>query len=248
MQQLTLICLTIATIFIQGCAVHESWTLAEGQHPQTLERAANGNLKTRIQLFLPAGYNQVKGSKWPLIVFLHGSGERGADIDLVKLHGPPKIVADKKDFPFIVVSPQAPEGAVWDSTTINALLDEVLERLPVDIDRIYLTGLSLGGHGTWNIAADRPERFAAIAPVCGAGNIVNACKLKNVPVWAFHGDQDSVVSLESDAKMVKAVQDCGGNVKFTVYPGVGHDSWTQTYANPSLYEWFLQHRRKTEQP
>jgi predicted peptidase len=121
------------------------------------------------------------------------------------------------------------------------LIDELVQQLAVDANRIYLTGLSRGGHGTWAIAADRPERFAAIAPVCGSADPAKACSLKAVPVWAFHGENDTVVSLASDARMVEAVRACGGDVKFTVYPGVGHDSWTATYANPALYEWFLQH-------
>ncbi len=128
------------------------------------------------------------------------------------------------------------------------MLDELPARLPVDADRIYLTGLSLGGYGIWNIAIDHPERFAAIAPICGAGESDNACRLKSVPVWAFHGGSDSVVPLKDDQDMVDAVRACGGDVKFTVYPGVDHDAWTQTYANPALYQWFLQHRRSNARP
>lgn len=228
--------------------MREPWTLAAGQHPQTLEMQIDPVVKTRFLLYLPTGYNQADGRKWPLIVFLHGSGERGADVDKVKAYGPPKIVETQTDFPFILASPQAPENTVWNSAAVNALLDALIARLPVDVDRIYLTGLSLGGYGTWNIAADRPERFAAIAPVCGASDVKRACHLKNVPVWAFHGEQDAVVSLKDDAAMVEAVKACGGDVKFTVYPGVGHDSWTQTYANPVLYEWFLQHKRIGHRP
>lgn len=239
----TLTILMATAFFLGGCAMHEPWTLAEGQHPQAFEKQSGITGKTRFLLYLPTGYDKVDGKKWPLIVFLHGSGERGDDIEKVKLHGPPKMVETQRDFPFIVVSPQAPANTNWNSTSLNRLLDEVIARLPVDVDRIYLTGLSRGGHGTWNMAADYPERFAAIAPVCGVGEVKKACNLKDVPVWAFHGDKDAVVSLKDDADMVEAVKACGGDVKFTVYPGVGHDSWTQTYANPALYEWFLQHKR-----
>ncbi len=248
MKKIFLVILTLTTFLLGGCAVHKPWTLAEGQHPQSFETQGASANGSRFLLYLPKGYDKTDGKKWPLIVFLHGSGERGDDIEKVKLHGPPKIVEAQADFPFIVVSPQAPESAVWKSATVNALLDELIARLPVDADRIYLTGLSLGGHGTWNIAAAHPERFAAIAPVCGFGDVKNACQLKNLPIWAFHGEKDSVVSVQDDAAMVAAVKACGGDVKFTVYPGVDHDSWTQTYANPALYEWLLQHKRKTASP
>ena len=228
--------------------MHKPWTLAEGQHAQSLEKQMTDTVNTRFLLYLPEGYDKVDGKKWPLIVFLHGSGERGDDIEKVKAHGPPKMIETQKDFPFIVVSPQAAAHTNWNSSGLNMLLDEVIARLPVDVDRIYLTGLSRGGHGTWKMAADHPERFAAIAPVCGAGDVKSACQLKNIPIWAFHGEKDTVVRLQDDADMVAAVKACGGDVKFTVYPGVGHDSWTQTYANPALYEWFLQHKRKPVVP
>lgn len=226
----------------------QAWTLAAGQHPQSFEKPVMITLGMRFLLYLPKGYDQQDARKWPLIVFLHGSGERGDDIEKVKVHGPPKLVAAGQDFPFIIVSPQAPRNTIWNSETLNILLDELIARLPVDVERIYLTGLSLGGHATWSIAAARPERFAAIAPVCGAGDVQTACRLKNLPIWAFHGKKDSVVSLKDDQDMVDAVKACGGDVKFTVYPGVGHDSWTETYANPALYQWFLQHQRGTARP
>lgn len=226
----------------------QAWTLAEGQHPQSFEKPVTITLGMRFLLYLPKGYDRQDGRKWPLIVFLHGSGERGDDIEKVKVHGPPKLVAAGQDFPFIIVSPQAPRNTVWNSETLNILLDELIARLPVDVERIYLTGLSLGGYATWSTAASRPERFAAIAPVCGAGDVQTACRLKNLPIWAFHGEKDNVVSLKDHQAMVDAVRACGGDVKFTVYPGIGHDSWTETYANPALYQWFLQHQRGIAKP
>jgi predicted peptidase len=227
---------------IGGCAMHAPWNLAPGrQQALTLETMGDAAQTTRFLLFLPPSYGQEAQKKWPLMVFLHGSGERGDDINQVKKHGPPKRLETQADLPFIVASPQAAANTDWNSAAVNALIDELVQRLAVDANRIYLTGLSRGGHGTWAIAADRPERFAAIAPVCGAADPAKACSLKAVPVWAFHGENDTVVSLASDARMVEAVRACGGDVKFTVYPGVGHDSWTATYANPALYEWLLQH-------
>jgi predicted peptidase len=243
-----LVGLLASAIAMTSHAVTPTWNLRAGQHPQTsVARSAQQqqSFTTDFQLYLPRGYDQPAAPKWPLIVFLHGSGERGDDIERVKLHGPPKVVQGKPDFPFIVVSPQAKAGQRWDTARLNALLDDLLERLPIDPQRIYLTGLSLGGHGTWKWAAELPGRFAAIAPVCGVGEVASACKLKDVPVWAFHGDADSVVPFAASQSMVQALRGCGGEVRFTAYPGVDHDSWTATYDNPALYEWFLQHRRSS---
>ena len=196
-------------------------------------------------LFLSRDYGADPDKEWPLILFLHGMGERGDDLELVKTHGIPKIVERQPDFPFIVVSPQCPDEAMWwdHHLTLKALLEETVAKYAVDVDRIYLTGLSMGGYGTWSMAATYPELFAAIAPICGGGFPEFTSQFKGIPVWAFHGAEDDVVKLEVGQRMVDALRACGGSVRFTVYPGVGHDSWTQTYDNPELYEWFLQHRR-----
>ncbi len=196
-------------------------------------------------LYLPKGYDKDSSQKWPLILFLHGAGERGDDLNLVKIHGIPKIVEQRDDFPFIAVSPQCPRTSWWtmENESLNALLDDIVLKYDVDKDRIYLTGLSMGGFGTWTLATLYPERFAAIAPVCGGGDPEKVCVLKDVPAWVFHGAKDSTVSPEESKKMVKALEDCGGNVKLTIYPEAGHDSWTETYNNPELYEWFLKYKR-----
>jgi predicted peptidase len=115
--------------------------------------------------------------------------------------------------------------------------------LPVDEDRIYLTGLSMGGYATWAWATLQPGRFAAIAPIAGGWAPEDACKLKELPIWAFHGAKDSVVPVGPHQQMIDAINACGGDAKFTVYPDADHDSWTATYANPELFEWFLRHRR-----
>ncbi|RCJ25174.1 phospholipase [Nostoc minutum NIES-26] len=180
----------------------------------------------------------------PAIVFLHGAGERGSNLEDVKRQGLAKIAEEQPNFPFIVISPQCPPSQSWSVERLSPLLDEAIASYPIDRDRIYLTGLSMGGYGTWRWAAAEPERFAAIAPICGGDNPMKARNLQNLPVWAFHGAQDRVVPLRESEIMVSALKDCGGNVKFTVYPEAGHDSWTQTYNNPELYEWFLQHRRQ----
>lgn len=177
-------------------------------------------------------------------MFLHGSGERGDDLNLVKVHGPLKVAEAQPDFPFIVVAPQCPKNQWWDPDVLSALLDEVEKKYAVDKDRIYLTGLSMGGFGTWDLAIREPQRFAAIAPVCGRSDPLQAPRLGNLPVWVFHGAQDPVVNPKYSEEMVDALKDSGGDVKFTLYPDLGHDCWTVTYNNPDLYTWFLAHKRK----
>ena len=192
-------------------------------------------------LYLPENYSK-KGEKFPLILFLHGSGERGDSLALVSKHGPPKV-AEAMNLPFIVVSPQCPADRWWDVEDLKFLLDDIFKKYNVDKNRVYLTGLSMGGYGTWEMAWKYPEIFAAVAPVCGGGNKHRVCLMKDVPVWAFHGAKDDVVPLETGQEMVDALKKCGGEVKFTIYPEANHDSWTETYDNPELYKWFLEHKK-----
>ena len=233
-------------IFLTGCSdtFHNQPVHYPGQHAQVLKASFRKDVALKYLLFIPEQYNP-KGPALPLIVFLHGAGERGDDLEKVKVHGPPKIVQNKKDFPFIVVSPQCLKNQWWPNMTqeLNALLDDILARYNVDSQRVYLTGLSMGGYGSWEWGCANPERFAAVAPICGSGHRWRACNLKNTPVWAFHGAQDQVVPLQRSEEMVNALKKCRGDVKLTVYPQAGHDSWTETYNNPELYKWFLSHKK-----
>jgi predicted peptidase len=216
----------------------------EGQHSRTYEKEVTKKLSCNYLLFLPEGYGREQ-KRWPMILFLHGAGERGDDLNKVKVHGPPKIVEKQKDFPFIVVSPQCPEDDWWTTKTevlIN-LLDDIVARYDVDTDRVYLTGLSMGGYGSWALASEYPDRFAAVAPVCGGGNRIMSIVLKDMPIWAFHGAKDSVVPVEESKDLVEAINARGGNARLTIYPDANHDSWTETYDNPELYDWLLEHRR-----
>jgi predicted peptidase len=195
-------------------------------------------VKTQYLLYLPKDY-ATSDKKYPLMMFLHGAGESGKDLEMVKKHGPPKLIAADKDFPFIVVSPQSP-GRGWNPEVLNGLLDEIIAKHRVDTDRVYLTGLSMGGYGTWSLAAEHPERFAAIVPICGGGDPDDANKLKAIPTWVFHGAKDDAVPLSRSEEMVNALKQAGANPKFTVYPELAHDSWTVTYDNPELYTWLLE--------
>jgi predicted peptidase len=192
-------------------------------------------------LFLPQGYEKSKES-WPLMLFLHGSGESGTNLAKLKKHGPPKVVESKPDFPFILVSPQS-HGHGWTNQTLMALLDSVASQYRVDRNRIYLTGLSMGGFGTWSLAAAHPEEFAAIVPICGGGNTNDAKKLAALPIWVFHGAKDPTVPVARSREMVAAIKAAGGRVKYTEYPEAMHDCWTQTYDNPQLYQWLLAQKR-----
>jgi predicted peptidase len=212
-----------------------------GQQARVLEKQIT--VRLNYLLFLPEGYSAAGEKKWPLMLFLHGAGERGSDINKVKAHGPPKIVEKRKDFPFIVISPQCPANSWWRPYELAALLDEIEGKYNVDKDRIYLTGLSMGGYGTWDLVSQYPQRFAAIAPICGGGNPAQARRLKDVPIWVFHGDADRVVPVALSDGMVEALKKAGADVKYTRYEGIDHDSWTKTYANEELYQWMLSHKR-----
>ncbi len=244
-----LVCATVSALII---SMKPSLSQEPTQRPVTFDKTITKTLRARYLLFLPNGHDSKSEKRWPLLLFLHGAGERGDDLTQVTVHGPPKIVKDKPDFPFILVSPQCPEGEVWSAEVLLSLLDEVIATQAVDTHRIYLTGLSMGGYGTWSLGIQYPERFAAIAPICGGGEPVRiilagpkqAQALKSLAVWAFHGAKDPVVPLSESERMMAALRKANcKDVQLTVYPEAEHDSWTETYNNPELYQWFLKHSR-----
>ncbi len=196
----------------------------------------------RFWIWLPREYGQ-RIEAWPLLVFLHGSGERGTDLDKVKVHGPPKLVAQGSAYPCILVSPQLEDGARWDPERLHRLLGALKARLNIDPRRCVGTGLSMGGFGMWQWACAYPHDLAAIAPVCGFGDPAKVAAMRNVPVRAYHGDQDSVVPLAPHIACVEALRAAGGTASLTVYPGVGHDSWTPAYQDPELLPWLLSQRQ-----
>jgi len=213
-----------------------------GQQPKKLSKEVMKKVEMDYLLYLPKDYNSAE-KKFPLMLFLHGAGERGRDLNLVKKHGPPKLIEQGKEFPFIIVSPQCPENAWWSIEDLYALIDDVTQNYKVDENRIYVTGLSMGGYGTWALAENAPNRFAAIAPVCGGGNPLTICKIGKLPVWAFHGAKDPVVPVSASQQLVDALKSCGNNAKLTIYPEAGHDAWTETYNNQELYDWLLQQKK-----
>jgi predicted peptidase len=195
-------------------------------------------------LYLPEHYDAAKN--WPLLIYLHGSGHRGLNLAKVKDCGPPRLIVEGSRYPMIVVSPLCPDGHPWDPVKVISFLDAVCERFHVDATRVYLTGVSMGGAGTWSTALYAAERFAAIAPLCGSSEPGEATRLSDLPVWAFHGALDEIIPLSESQEMVDAIKAAGGTPKLTVYPSLGHGIWNETYRNPALSQWFLNQRKHAQ--
>lgn len=236
-----------AALGAAGCLPGAAMSAASSSAPlreqeQVLSSVITKPFALRYLLWTPAPATK-PAAGWPLVIFMHGSGERGEDLAEVKTNGPPMYAAQGRQFPFVLVAPQLPEHRRWDVDEIELLRADLVKRLPIDPDRVLVTGLSLGGHGAWDYAAEYPDRVAAIAPVCGMGDIRRARRVARVPVWAFHGALDDQVPIAGDQAMVNAVRALGGNVRFTIYPEVGHNAWDTAYADAALYDWLMaQHR------
>lgn len=237
------------TLILGGCVsvrVNTTDPAPAGEPGRQVERSIQKRIVRdvggRYLIFLPADYDAARA--WPLLLFLHGAGERGDDLARVAIHGPPRLIREATmELPFIVVSPQVPDDRIWSIQLLDALLEEVAQTHSVDEDRVYVTGLSMGGYGTWHLAMEFPHRFAAIAPISGGGTITGACTLRHLPIWAFHGALDEVVPVSRSEELVSRLRDCEGHIRYTRYEDAGHDAWTRTYANPELYDWLLMHRR-----
>lgn len=227
------------SLVIVMLASSTTFSQPEKQIVNKFEKEITLTLSANYLLYLPKDYKD-SDKNFPFVLFLHGAGERGTDIEKVKVHGLPKLINEGKEFPFIVVSPQCPDDIFWNVDVLIALLDEVEVKYRVDKNRIYVTGLSMGGHGTWELALRQPNRFAAIAPICGWSSPVEARKIAHMPIWVFHGAKDAVVPIVASEQMVEKLKSYGSKVNFTIYPEANHDSWTETYNNEELYKWFLE--------
>jgi predicted peptidase len=198
-------------------------------------------------LYLPTNYgaatSEPVASKRPLVLFLHGRGESEGPLSIVKKWGPPNFIDHGIHFPFIIASPQCPVSPKsWNSPEeqklLLALLDHLTNSFKVDTDRVYLTGLSMGGYGSWRLAADHPDLFAAVVPVCGGGNPADADRLKNLPIWAWHGEADPTVPVKRSIEMVDAIKKAGSTtVRLTTLAHIGHVSWQSAYASPEVWQW-----------
>ncbi len=219
-------------------------------------RSFSGTARRKVRLAYLLYPPRVEPGQRPgrsaLVLFLHGLGERGDDLSLVARHGPPKLAEAGRGFPFYLAAPQCPAQSSWifELDSLRLLLADLVRRYPVDTSRIILTGLSMGGFGTWHLAVENPRAFAGIAPVCGGAVSATALNqrlgvIAHVPVWAFHGARDDVVPLALQQNLVDALRSAGGKMEFTIYPDADHDAWTRTYENPKLYDWMLSLRNES---
>jgi predicted peptidase len=195
-------------------------------------------------LYLPSDY--AKQKQWPLIVYLHGGSLRGDDLEMLKRYGLAALLDKQVSIPFVVASPQCPSGKAWvdEEAAVLELIDHVTRTYGVDPDRVYLTGHSLGGRGTWFLASRHPEKFAAIVPMAdGPSDLAWVTPLKQIPVWTFHGTKDDLAPFENTEKFAKALKDAGGQVKFTPLPDRDHFI-LDMYENKEIYDWLLMHKRK----
>lgn len=215
----------------------------------------------KYRLLKPKGYGPAK--KYPLVVFLHGAGERGDDNEAQLKHGVKEFVtADvRKQYPCFLIAPQCPRDQVWagleggfnshkqaakpsePGRLVLELIAAMQKEYSIDPTRIYLTGLSMGGYGTWDLLARKPDLFAAGVPVCGGGDESTAEKIAKIPIWVFHGDKDNAVPVSRSRTMVEALKKAGGRPKYTEYPNVGHNSWDKAYADPKLMNWLFEQKK-----
>lgn len=226
------------------------------------QSAAGGKLLYR--LLKPKDFSPGKKQKYPLVIFYHGAGERGDDNKKQLVHGMKDFASDTimRQYPCFVVAPQCPNDSQWvdvpwsdDSHTMPEqptapmrmsmeLITSLEKEFPIDDDRLYVTGLSMGGFGTWDAVQRNPKRFAAAVPICGGGDLALAKSICNVPIWAFHGGEDTSVKTRRSRDMIQALKEAGGAPRYTEYTGVGHNSWSATYRDPALYKWLFAQKRQ----
>lgn len=236
--------------------------MAFGGQPEARAWKAPNGTTVKYRYFAPAKLQP--GKTFPLVLFLHGSGERGSDNTAQLRHGVNPILAGAKKLgePCFLIAPQCPADQWWAPIDFKsmrlsaadqpnakleallALVDQTMKNQPVDRKRFYVTGLSMGGYGTWDLLGRAPEKIAAAVPICGGGDPSLAARFKDVPIFAFHGEKDSEVPVAATRNMIAALKRAGGNPKVTYYPGVDHVSWTMTYDNPAVIRWMFAQRRK----
>lgn len=257
--KLTLLLMTAACFLLPACAT--------SQAAQYQDRAVEVGGKTyQYKVYAPADWS--KDKKWPVILYLHGAGERGDDNTAQTRVGLGPALARQSGLSAIVVLPQCPRGRWWPETEMQELalatLNRSISEFNGDPERVYLTGISMGGYGTWAIARTNPDKFAALAPVCGGVRpppgfpaqlstgeataegdpyLAVAQKVARTPVWVFHGDEDRAVPVSESRKMVEALKSIGGNVRYSEYAGVPHNSWDRAYGEPEFFKWLLAQRR-----
>ncbi|MGC1514532.1 MAG: PHB depolymerase family esterase [Maribacter sp.] len=225
-------------VLVQSCASQSK--------PILIDSSMETNVKENLAYYLyyPEDYEDEPDRKFPLLLFLHGGGESGDSLVKVRRNGPPKLIAQGKKFPFLILAPQNPnEKKWWNTRAVKQLLDSVVKEGRVDTQRIYLTGLSRGGGAAWEMAVQYPETFAALAVVCGMTPVPYASWInKEMPIWVFHGEEDKSIPIIESERMVEKLNEMGYNVIFTKYPNVGHSSWIKAYETEALYDWFMEQK------
>jgi predicted peptidase len=218
--------------------------------PSFAQKVEGGSFKTEITLKKELGYllhtPENTKSKKPLIIFLHGSGEKGNDLEKVKIHGPFKYLKSHK-LDAYVLAPQCPEDEYWDSETLYRLINKIIRENNIDKRRIYLTGLSMGGWGAWNLAFAYPDMFAALVPIAGFVDrvpMIENCKIKNIPIRIYHGLLDDVVNVNYSIDIYKKLKPCNTDIELEIFDDANHDSWTRVYDNEAVYKWMLQQKKK----
>ncbi|MHB1157639.1 MAG: carboxylesterase family protein [Phycisphaerales bacterium] len=240
---LLLISLATMCVLLGGCgssvALHRQ-SVIEYQAP-------NGE-QTHYLLYLPTGYAAAEnaGRHYAMLVVLHGLFENGGDVEMLLKYGPSRRIEEGMNYSMIVVTPQNPAG-LWNVTMVNAMVHDIIKAYRVDADRVYLTGVSVGGQATWEAAIAEPGLYAAIAPMATYGGVSGAGKIAGVKVWAFHGGSDWVATSDNDGDAVREHQAAGGESKLTIYNGVGHEVWEQVYQQSFLYEWLMKQKRGSEE-
>ncbi|MGB5667436.1 MAG: PHB depolymerase family esterase [Maribacter sp.] len=226
---------SISLLLLQGCAAQPNIQLIDSAMNTVVTESLS------YYLYYPESYQANKDEKFPLLLFLHGGGESGDTLSTIKSNGPPKLIAEGKQFPFLILAPQNPYKMKWWSTrAVEQLLDTIVANNRVDTNRIYLTGLSRGGSAAWEMVVQYPDKFAALAVVCGMTPVPYASWInKDLPIWVFHGEEDQSIPISESENMVNRLLEMGYNVKFTRYAGVGHNSWEKAYNTEGLYDWLM---------
>ena len=233
----------LAALVLSTAALHAQ--SPDRQAAEAFDSEVTLKVSYRYLLSLPDGYQADNAKRWPLIIFLHGAGERGQELEMLKKHGPPKLIAAGQSIPAVVVSPQCAPGTIWNPHAVHALTQAMIGKHRVDPDRVYLTGLSMGGFGTWETAMEYPQTYAALIPICGGVGVrfIMADRIKHIPEWIFHGAKDSVVSPAFSQQMHQILSKLGTPVQLTLYPEAQHDSWTATYNKPEVWAWLFKQKR-----
>jgi predicted peptidase len=226
-----------------GWIVVEYWTGLPAPGRQVEIRSPDAPYPYLV--FLPEGY-AAGDRRWPLILHLHGSGERGHDLRAVRTTSLPRLLDRGRRVPAIVVSPQCPPGETWSAYAIMGLADALTRRFAIDQRRLYATGYSMGGYATWEVGCTFPRRIAAIVPICGGGPAAWGPRLASLPTWAFHGARDDAVAPDETIKLVEAMRQAGGTPRLTIYDNLGHGIWDRVYATDEVYEWLWTHETPAE--